>query len=80
LHLEEQEQEKEIYGMVRRVNNFENNYCLSFEYTFEFDNDEVSFAYSPPYTFSHLKNVLLDLKKNSNCFCTLFFYLETIIT
>jgi len=40
------------------VHNYDNNYCLSFEYTFEFENDEVSFAYSPPYTFSHLKNVI----------------------
>ena len=55
-------------------------YSLSFEYTFEYENDEVSFAYSPPYTFSHLKNVILDLKKNHNCFCIHQVYLETIIT
>jgi len=36
---------------------------LSFEYKFEYDNDEVSFATLPPYTFSDLhyffKNKLL---------------------
>ena len=68
LVLAEQGQDKQINGAIYRVNNFENNFCLSFDYTFEYENDEVSFSYSPPYTFSHLKNVIMDLKKNYNCF------------
>lgn len=27
---------------------------MSFEYTFEYDDDEVQFAYCVPYTYSHL--------------------------
>ena len=29
-------------------------FTLSFEYTFEYDNDEVYFSHSVPYTFSNL--------------------------
>jgi len=30
-------------------------YTLEFEYTFEYDNDEVSFAYCFPYTYEDLQ-------------------------
>ena len=33
-------------------------YSLSFEYTFECDNDEVHFAYSLPYTFTMVTNLM----------------------
>lgn len=35
-----------------------NYYTLSFEYTFHYDDDEVYFAYSIPYTYSQLLNFL----------------------
>jgi hypothetical protein len=39
-------------------------YTLSFCYTFEYEEDEVFFAYSNPYTYSDLKDYLLDLERN----------------
>jgi hypothetical protein len=33
-------------------------YCLSFEYNFEYENDEVYFAASQPYTYSRLTNLI----------------------
>lgn len=30
----------------------------------------MSFAYCPPYTYSHLRNVILDLKRTHNCEAT----------
>ena len=32
-------------------------YQLGWDYTFEYDNDEVFFAYSLPYTFSMVTNL-----------------------
>ena len=39
-------------------------YSLSFEYTFEYANDLTYFAYSIPYKYSDLLNLLSELKNN----------------
>lgn len=42
------------------------SYCLSFDFTFEFDNDKVWFAYTIPYTYSmciqYLKSITQEQK------------------
>jgi len=39
-------------------------YCLSFEYNFEYEFDEVYFAAWQPYTYSRLANLIQQAKKN----------------
>lgn len=39
-------------------------YTLSFSYTFEYDQDEVFFAYSVPYSYSDLRNDLDEICSN----------------
>lgn len=46
-----------------RLNSARRLYCLSFEYKFEYESDTVSFAYSPPYTYSTLCKFLRNLKE-----------------
>ena len=41
-------------------------YNLSFEYAFEYENDEVSFAYCPPYTYTELRTSITTLKKRTS--------------
>jgi hypothetical protein len=38
-------------------------YQLSFQYDFEFADDEVYFAYNPPYTYTDLQNYLLEAER-----------------
>lgn len=37
--------------------------CLSFDYTFDVDWEEVHFAYTPPFSYSDLNDMLLRLKQ-----------------
>jgi len=39
-------------------------YTLSFTYTFQYDNDTVSFAFSEPYTYTQLQRFLTSIKHN----------------
>ena len=36
-------------------------FCLSFDFEFEYENDKVFFAYSVPYTYSKMMNMLKTL-------------------
>lgn len=38
--------------------------CLQFDYTFDIDWEEVQFAYSPPFTYSDLTKMIINLKQN----------------
>jgi hypothetical protein len=38
--------------------------CLSFDYTFECDYDEVYFAYATPYSYSYLIHTIKELCEN----------------
>lgn len=58
------------FFMTNFIKNEETNeyfYCLYFEYNFEYENDEVYFALSQPYTYTRLSNFIgsLDLLKCS---------------
>lgn len=52
--------------------------CLQFEYQFERDNDEVSFAYCPPYSYSNMLDSIRHLLQKDHKQCILFAYLEYI--
>eukprot|EP00826_Nyctotherus_ovalis_P022204 TRINITY_DN17284_c0_g1_i3.p1 TRINITY_DN17284_c0_g1~~TRINITY_DN17284_c0_g1_i3.p1 ORF type:complete len:210 (+),score=36.90 TRINITY_DN17284_c0_g1_i3:69-698(+) len=41
-------------------------YCLSFEYSFDYADDEVFFAYSVPYTYTDMNKLLREIKNIRN--------------
>lgn len=47
-----------------KLNSAKSYYSLSFTYTFEHDNDVVSFAFSEPYTYAELQTLLSSIKND----------------
>jgi hypothetical protein len=37
--------------------------CLEFNYTFEVDWEEVQFAYSPPFTYTEMMDMITKIKR-----------------
>jgi hypothetical protein len=57
-------------GYSRSTLEYKPYYTLTWEYTFPYDNDEVYFAYSYPYTYSNLESYITKIEADS--------YLRTI--